>query len=97
MPDTNYDYDSEAEWEEPGEGEDLLSEGEEEVDDEDDGDMEDFLDDEETADAKSKRRPLLGDLQPSCTGLCWTDDPDRPDLSSYSINMLQGNSLLAPY
>ena len=74
---TNYDYDSEAEWEEPGEGEDLESEGEEEVGDDDEGDeMEEFLDDEEDlADgshiANPKHRLVVSDLEPSCTGLCW--------------------------
>ena len=92
MPDTNYDYDSEAEWEDPGEGEELLSEGEEEPDEEDEEEMEGFLDDEEATDAKGKRRPLLGDLEPNCTGICWEGQSDGPDLSSYSIDMLSGLS-----
>ena len=72
LPNTDYDYDSEAEWEEPGEGEDLGSEGEEEVgDDEDEDEMEGFLDDDEK-DAV-KKRPLLGDLEPTCSGICWED------------------------
>ena len=72
---TNYDYDSEAEWEEPEEGEDLDSEGEEEVGDDDEGDdMEEFLDDEgaeETGPNGSKRRHLMGDVLPVYTGLHW--------------------------
>ena len=67
--DTNYDYDSEAEWEEPEEGEDILSDGEE--DDESIGapdEMEDFLDEDE---AGPKRRLITGDLMPLNTGLCW--------------------------
>lgn len=71
LPETNYDYDSEAEWEEPGEGEDLDSEGEEEIEDEDEADMEGFLDDEETDARAIKRRPILGDLEPTCSGVCW--------------------------
>lgn len=74
LPDTNYDYDSEAEWEEPLEGEDLDSEGEEEPDDDEEGDeMDGFLDDEEVTDVGrgAKRKPILGDLEPVCTGLCW--------------------------
>ena len=71
LPETNYDYDSEAEWEEPGEGEDLDSEGEEEIEDEDEADMEGFLDDEETDARAIKRRPILGDLEPTCSGICW--------------------------
>ena len=81
LPQTNYDYDSEAEWEEPGEGEDLDSEGEEENNEEDeDDDMEGFLDDEEGGDGtrtgNQKRRPIMGDLEPSCTGLCWEGDSE---------------------
>lgn len=69
--DTNYDYDSEAEWEEPEEGEDLDSDGEEDLDEEGDDDMDGFLDDEE--DPQLKRRMLSGDLVPVSTGLCWED------------------------
>ena len=76
LPSTNYDYDSEAEWEEPGEGEDLDSEGEEELGEDDDADdMEGFLDDDDAGDglgaASNKRRHIMGDLEPVCTGLCW--------------------------
>ncbi|KAJ4352902.1 chromatin assembly factor-I (CAF-I) p90 subunit [Ascochyta clinopodiicola] len=69
--DTNYDYDSEAEWEEPEEGEDLDSEGEDDMEEEGDDDMDGFLDDEE--DPQLKRRMLSGDLVPVSTGLCWED------------------------
>jgi len=69
--DTNYDYDSEAEWDEPEEGEDLGSEGEDEEDEAED-DMDGFLDDEE--DPQLKRRLISGDLQPVSTGLCWQDE-----------------------
>ncbi|KZM27097.1 hypothetical protein ST47_g1781 [Ascochyta rabiei] len=69
--DTNYDYDSEAEWEEPEEGEDLDSEGEDDLEEDGDDDMDGFLDDEE--DPQLKRRMLSGDLVPVSTGLCWED------------------------
>lgn len=71
LPDLNYDYDSEAEWEEPEEGEDLDSEGEEDLEEEGDDDMAEFLDDEE--DPQMKRRLISGDLVPISTGLCWED------------------------
>lgn len=74
LPDVDYDYDSEAEWEEPAEGEDLESEGEEEPDEDDAGDeMDEFLDDEEANEATRavRRRPMLGDQEPKCTGMCW--------------------------
>ena len=76
LPSINYDYDSEAEWEEPEEGEDLDSEVEEELgEDEDADDMDGFLDDDEMGDglgiASNKRRHIMGDLEPISTGLCW--------------------------
>lgn len=77
LPDTNYDYDSEAEWEEPEEGEDLDSEEEEESDDGED-DMDGFLDDEEDALAGGKRRLIVGDLEPVCSGIRWASD-EAPD------------------
>ena len=101
LPDTNYDYDSEAEWEEPGEGEDLDSEGEEEVgEDEEENDMEGFLDDEHDA---GRKRPLLGDLEPTCSGICWEDleneesklaNLDVLDLSHFKLDILMGKNLL---
>ena len=87
LPETNYDYDSEAEWEEPGEGEDLDSEGEEEIEDEDEADMEGFLDDEETDARAIKRRPILGDLEPSSSGVCW-EGPQAQGSESSTINLL---------
>lgn len=82
LPRTNYDYDSEAEWEEPGEGEDLDSEGEEELGEDEDGDeMDGFLDDEDAGDgigvAGNRRRLVIGDLEPVSTGLCWDDGHER--------------------
>ena len=109
LPQINYDYDSEAEWEEPGEGEDLDSEGEEEVNEEDeDDDMEGFLDDEESGDGirtvNQKRRTIMSDLEPSCTGLCWEDDGDANrralaseknpvDLQIYKLEVILGEFL----
>ncbi|KAL1304177.1 hypothetical protein AAFC00_000601 [Neodothiora populina] len=81
--DTNYDYDSEAEWEEAGEGEDLLSDGED--DEESIGapdEMEDFLDEDE---AGPKRRLITGDLEPVSTGLCWEGTPDERNRDSGAV------------
>jgi chromatin assembly factor 1 subunit A len=69
--DTDYDYDSEAEWEEPEEGEDIGSDVED--DEESMGDaeeMDDFMDDDA---ADNKRHMITGDLKPVSTGLCWED------------------------
>jgi chromatin assembly factor 1 subunit A len=106
LPTTDYGYDSEAEWEDPGEGEDLDSEGEEEAGEDEDGDeMEGFLDDEDGAEivraANLKHRPLNEDLEPSCTGLCWENALDPAcwssaeakvmvDLSSLRLEILSG-------
>lgn len=104
LPDTDYDYDSEAEWEEPGEGEELDSEGEEEVgEDEEENDMEGFLDDENDA---VRKRPLLGDLEPTCSGICWEDleneesklaNLDVLDLSHFKLDILMGKNLLCTF
>ncbi|MCJ1456582.1 hypothetical protein MMC28_006944 [Mycoblastus sanguinarius] len=107
LPETNYDYDSEVEWEEPVEGEDLDSEGEEELGDDEDGDeMEGFLDDEEAIDAARavKRRPVVGDLEPSCTGLCWQGPQEQlssfgeiaVDMCGFKLDILMGERL-KPY
>ncbi|KKK22752.1 hypothetical protein ARAM_007215 [Aspergillus rambellii] len=88
LPNTNYDYDSEAEWEEPEEGEDLDSEEEEEGSEEGDDDMDGFLDDEDDQLADGKRRLLVGDLEPSCTGIRWQDQGIDPDLQIYKIETI---------
>ncbi|CZT21576.1 uncharacterized protein RCC_07440 [Ramularia collo-cygni] len=74
-PDTDYDNDSEAEWEEPEEGdEEIMSEAEDEADSQGDAnEIDDFLDDEED-NAKSKRRVATGELVPETTGLCWENE-----------------------
>ncbi|KAL9116877.1 MAG: hypothetical protein Q9187_006594 [Circinaria calcarea] len=85
LPATNYDYDSEAEWEEPGEGEDLDSEGEEEVGEEEEvDDMEGFLDDDDAGDGTkgTKRRHMMGDVLPVSTGLCWESSSGSQKLST---------------
>ena len=70
--DTNYDYDSEAEWEEPEEGEDLDSDAEDDAESVDSADeMDGFLEDD-TAD-RLKRNFLTTEMVPVSTGLCWAD------------------------
>lgn len=104
LPAVNYDYDSEAEWEEPGEGEDLESEGEEEEEDEEADDIEEFLDDaEETREPSSKRRLMCGDLEPISTGLCWENqgvqnqsnngDKGGVDFEDFKIQTLSGEQI----
>ena len=101
---TNYDYDSEAEWEEPGEGEDLGSEGEEELGEDDEEDeMEGFLDDEEAGDGNRmvnvRRRLVAGDLEPVSIGICWetsqhechsNKEDQGLDLESFRLEMISG-------
>ena len=105
LPNTNYDYDSEAEWEDPGEGEDLDSEGEEEAgEDEDENDMEGFLDDDEGN--AVKKRPLLGKLEPACSGICWEDlesenfqlgNLEVLDPSLFKLDILMGKTHITLY
>lgn len=85
LPDTNYDYDSEAEWEDAEEGEELDSEEEEEVSEEGDDDMEGFLDDEDDHPVDGKRRLIVGDLEPVCTGIRWQDSGIDPELQMYQM------------
>jgi chromatin assembly factor 1 subunit A len=79
LPNTNYDYDSEAEWiEDDEDAEDLMSEGDNDKEEDDgDEDMDGFLDDENDETAPSKRSALMGDLEPVSTGLCWEDRRKR--------------------
>lgn len=100
----NYDYDSEAEWEEPGEGEDLDSEGEEDAGEDDEEDeMEGFLDDEEGTDGNrlvnAKHRLVASDLEPLSIGICWADmqnahcsneEDQGLDLQSFKLEMISG-------
>lgn len=77
-PDTDYDNDSEAEWEEPEEGdEEILSEAEDEADSQGDvNEIDDFLDDEEDT-AKNRRKVATCELVPESTGLCWENEAHR--------------------
>ncbi|EPE33469.1 hypothetical protein GLAREA_06482 [Glarea lozoyensis ATCC 20868] len=78
LPDTNYDYDSEAEWVEDDDAEDCNSDRDEEEGDEDAEDMDGFLDDENDDLANAKRAIIPGnDLEPVSTGLCWEDKHKR--------------------
>lgn len=89
LPDTNYDYDSEAEWEPPAEddedleGDDAMSDAE---DDEDE--MADFLDDED--DLGRRKGPMM-DLTPNSSGLCWSGsnfDDRGLDVKQYTMDFL---------
>lgn len=91
VPDFNYDYDSEAEWEEPEEGEDILSEGDDEVSDDGEDDMDDFLDDGEDESANTKRRMIVGELEPKCTGICWAEESaDNPLINQHKMEIISG-------
>ncbi|KAL3434967.1 chromatin assembly factor 1 subunit A-domain-containing protein [Aspergillus tetrazonus] len=88
LPEVNYDYDSEAEWEDAEEGEELDSEEEEEGSEDGDEDMDGFLDDEDDHLANSKRRLLVGDLEPVCTGIKWQDEGFDPELEAYKLEII---------
>lgn len=97
LPKVNYDYDSEAEWEEGAldeDGEELLSDNEEEDEEVDslDDEMEGFLDDEEDGVAKSRRGQLAA-LVPLSSGLCWEDEDgrnSRADFEGMKMEVLIG-------
>lgn len=75
----DYEYDSEAEWEEPEEGEELGSEGEEDEESvADTEELEEFLDDEGAEEIQKPKKKLPnGDMQPTSTGVCWQDEAER--------------------
>ncbi|KAJ6110359.1 hypothetical protein N7486_002594 [Penicillium sp. IBT 16267x] len=88
LPETDYDYDSEAEWEEPEEGEDLDSEEEEEASDSGEDDMDEFLDDEDDALKENKRRLIVGELEPICSGIRWATDGVDEELKGYQMEII---------
>ncbi|KAK7890475.1 hypothetical protein LTR67_008362 [Exophiala xenobiotica] len=91
LPDTNYDYDSEAEWQEPEEGDDDLMDEDEKSEDEDgDEDMDDFLDDE----GDSLKRQAVSEMEPKSSGLCWEGAASHQgvDLSVYRIDVLHDST-----
>ncbi|KIW90599.1 uncharacterized protein Z519_08382 [Cladophialophora bantiana CBS 173.52] len=94
LPDTNYDYDSEAEWQEPEEGDEEVLDDDEKSEDEDgDEEMGDFLDDEGEV---AKRHLIVGDMEPKCSGLCWEGEHSHPqdgfDLSFYRMDVLHDST-----
>lgn len=96
LPDTNYDYDSEAEWEEPEEGEDLGSEGEDEEEPEDGEDLDGFLDDEND-EVMQSRLAIPKELEPVSTGLCFEDRKRRnPTLKLYAYRMEVIHGMFCP-
>ena len=84
LPDTNYDYDSEAEWEPPEEGDDDVdavdSESESEEEEED---MEDFIDDEHDV---GRKRVIKGELIPESSGLCWQTQSGKLQAKEGTLN-----------
>ena len=96
LPNINYDYDSEAEWEEPEEGEELDTDEDEDMSEEGDDDMEGFVDDaEDYLSYRGAQRPVVGDMQPVCSGLCWEDENGyNPKLQAYRMeSLLESESL----
>jgi chromatin assembly factor 1 subunit A len=96
LPDINYDYDSEGEWEPPeDDDEDLNSEDEEGSIDNEDEEMGDFLDD---ANDVAKRRMIVGDVEPVSTGLCWQENGKAVEASmkQYRMDVLDDAHLPFP-
>jgi chromatin assembly factor 1 subunit A len=88
----DYDHDSEAEWMDDGEGEDIDDLDDDEEDDEDEGDeMTGFLDDSE--DAGLARHMFASGMEPQSSGLCWEDRQRRgPDdqMLKYRMEFMLG-------
>jgi len=92
LPGVNYDYDSADEWVADDEdGEDLLSEDEEDKDSEGGDSLDGFLDDEEDTEVKRARMAVLIATN---SGMCWEDTAGRaarPDLEVMRIGFLMGS------
>lgn len=90
--DTNYDYDSEAEWEPPAEDDEELNDDEMSDDEEGDAEMDDFLDDEGDL---GRRRMFDGDMDPVSSGLCWQgegQDSNGYDMNVYRMDVLHDST-----
>lgn len=93
LPNTDYDYDSEAEWVEDEDAEDCNSDGDEEEDLDDVDDMDGFLDDVDDDCLNSRRMVVQGDLEPISTGLCWEDCRKRNEnmkMGQYRMEIMLG-------
>ncbi|KAK6509734.1 hypothetical protein TWF481_004464 [Arthrobotrys musiformis] len=90
LPGVDYDYDSEAEWvQEPDDdGEDIMSEDDEDPMETGSADeMDDFLDDED--EVVKKKANIAGPLIPAASGLMWDGECPRSDeLMHYKIGVL---------
>lgn len=96
LPHTNYDYDSEAEWQEPEEGDDdLMDEDEMSEDDAGEEEMDDFVDDDGEP---VKRQLIVSDMEAKSSGICWEDAGSQSrngcDLSSYRMDVLHDATTL---
>lgn len=89
----NYDYDSEAEWQDD-EGEDLMSEDEED-DLEGEDELDDFLDDSDDV-APLARPAYLGEAEPVVVGVSYEGQGDASSssvLGNYKMEFLLGKSI----
>ncbi|SZF03513.1 unnamed protein product [Blumeria hordei] len=93
LPNFNYDYDSEAEWVEDEDGEELGS-GDEEDDVDDEEDLHDFLDDAD-AELTPVHSPFSeAELVPISSGICWEHScglPARPELRLYRLEIIHAS------
>ncbi|TPX09862.1 uncharacterized protein E0L32_008884 [Thyridium curvatum] len=98
----NYEYDSEAEWVDDGDGEDvdLLDDDDEDLDD--DEEMGDFLDDEN--DQGPLRHAFMSGMEPESTGLCWENQKRLGPLphmykfrTEFILDTLQHHSGIDPF
>jgi chromatin assembly factor 1 subunit A len=103
LPRVDYDYDSEAEWEEGAQDEEVEELLSDDAEDEDEGEsvdeeMDGFLDDEmEDRSGKVRRGGVVAALVPVCSNLCWEDGRGRNlkrEFESMRIGVLLGEFLL---
>jgi chromatin assembly factor 1 subunit A len=73
LPEVVYDYDSEAEWDDAEEGEDIDIEDGDDEEDVEDEETEDFIDDDNAPQYLARRGLPANDVEPICSGLQWQD------------------------
>lgn len=86
--DTNYDYDSEAEWEEPAADDEEILDDEMSESEDGDEEMQDFLDDEEDL---GRKRLFAVEMEPISSGICFQGesyDSRGHNLETYRMDVL---------
>jgi chromatin assembly factor 1 subunit A len=72
LPEVDYNFDSEAEWDDAEEGEDIEVEDNDDEEEEEE-EMEGFIDDDNAPQYLARRNLPANDVEPNCSGIQWED------------------------